>query len=320
MLAQLDAWERALARRWARAPIQTDGWLYRHGVNARTINYAVGGVVVAFYVGNFSWIGWRMVRGTGAPHSAAVIARVLVLAGAGLLVLGAFWALLRGRGFARPGGVALLASGFVWPWTALDSFGAVNAALGLAEWVRQVPDILLLAVCPVILAFLVPSSTRLIALVELEERGGRGDSASMPHPAPEAAREPAFPELGSQTADADVRAVPRRLTDFDRRRWCAYPLYGMALFSLWRIVDRLCILPPLRLTWHDVVIVGLGNAVMPAFYALVLFWPLRGESLRRVWAHLRAQYPDECPWCGYDVHACPTPVCPECGQLVDSGS
>jgi hypothetical protein len=108
------------------------------------------------------------------------------------------------------------------------------------------------------------------------------------------------------------------LTDFFRRRWCVYPLDGLILFCGWRIVDRLWLFRPVTPPgWLEHVLMGLGYAVIPAAYALILWWPLRGESLQRVWAHLRAKYPDECPWCGYDVHACPTLVCPECGRTRD---
>ena len=108
-----------------------------------------------------------------------------------------------------------------------------------------------------------------------------------------------------------------RLTDFSRRWWCVYPLYGLILFALWRVLDRVWFMPMARPAWQEDLIVIIGHALIPGLYALVLRWPLRGASLTRVWSHLREKYPNECPWCRYDVRGCTTPVCPECGRPSD---
>ena len=108
-----------------------------------------------------------------------------------------------------------------------------------------------------------------------------------------------------------------RLTDFCRRRWCVYPFYGLILFALWRVVDRVWCMPTASVPWQENVIVGVGHALIPTAYAVVLWWPLRGEGLRRVWTRLREKHPTECPWCRYDTRGCTTPLCPECGKLTD---
>jgi hypothetical protein len=329
ILSRVHAWECALVRRMARPFPRVDPWLYRHGVNAQTATYALGALCIVSAVCVGAHLEREWIHDLGFSRSPSVIARVptaiarvSVVSAAGLLGLGAFWALLRRRGSTRPGTAVAYLGVFVWFWTLLDNAGVVYRNWDKIQALSGIPEI---AGTTVVLLFSVPVLSfliRMVGLVIAEERARLKLDALVDQAvrAPSQAGEPMRSEPTPGATGTTAHCGSCRLTDFERARWCGYPLYALLVFAVWRIVDRLCILPPRWLAWREVAIVVFGNAVMPSLYALVLFWPLRGASLQRVWAHLRAQYPDECPWCGYDVHACPTPVCPECGRTRDPAS
>ncbi len=62
----------------------------------------------------------------------------------------------------------------------------------------------------------------------------------------------------------------------------------------------------------------LGTSGIALYWA---WWLLRQKkdtrSQLQLWKQYRRSYPDECPWCGYDVRGCPTPICSECGKPID---
>jgi|WetSurMetagenome_2_1015567.scaffolds.fasta_scaffold40715_2 hypothetical protein len=217
-----------------------------------------------------------------SPRVPSDVARVSVLAAVAVLFVATFWMLFRLR-FVRPLSPTIAVGGFVIFWTLMEMPGLAYSGYDPITALSQS-------------VFWLPALGCILGLA--------GISRFLESVVPVETRE----------------LPPCRLIDFDRHRWYAYPFCGMVLFAGWRLLDRLFFLPLVRLPWPDVLTVVIGNAVMPTLYGLVLLRPLRGESVRRVWAHLRTQYPHECPWCGYDIHACTTPVCPECGQLVDSDS
>ena len=124
-----------------------------------------------------------------------------------------------------------------------------------------------------------------------------------------AAAEPVEPGEGRWPTDV-------RVYHFSRQRWFLYFWYGFTAFqALCALYAGYC----MTASGADPAAVVRRVAfypLLPILFAFFLFRPLSPLATLRVWRHLRERHPNECPWCRYDIHACPGPQCPECGKLA----
>ena len=127
---------------------------------------------------------------------------------------------------------------------------------------------------------------------------------------------------GHESAAGDSQEQVKRFSgqvrpyDFSRQRWLLHLWWVFTGFEAFCAVYVGCYL--ILFGADPVVMVRrlAFYALLPVLYAFLLFRPLSPLATLRVWRHLRERHPNECPWCRYDIHACPGPQCPECGKLA----
>ncbi len=116
--------------------------------------------------------------------------------------------------------------------------------------------------------------------------------------------------------DAGRRLRRVRVYHFSRQRWFLYFWYGFTAFeALCALYAGYC----MTVSGADPAAIARRLAfypLLPILFAFFLFRPLRPAAALRAWQRLREDYPAECPWCRYNVHASPGPGCPECGQPI----
>jgi len=62
------------------------------------------------------------------------------------------------------------------------------------------------------------------------------------------------------------------------------------------------------------ILILTGVGIILLFTILFEFLPLSAQRARKLLLRYLQEAPGQCPWCGYDMHACTDSRCSECGR------